>query len=292
MRDHEQTFLTINPTGDVATSTRQKLNKKYSKDKAPFRDYPHEWHGSLNGVRDEKILCAGIDTAMYASNLRDRLGPGGEVVCVDVNSVRFRKNITRFKGDDRFTLHNCLLWKLAFPSSSFDIVLCTYTLHRIGHPIKGSPNNVLLTLKELSRVLRGDGFCLVATHAESSFPELLDLYRRVCAELGLWEQNSAEFDHFRGFPQETAEGELRNFFNDVTFDEVDTSLSFPTLESYIEYWDCFPFPAFDKVTDGDRKRVRDRVLALAAEQLAIEGSLEITKPSGVFICRAPSQPSK
>lgn len=294
MQDYNETFNYIDPTGVNATETRQRLNEKYS---VANTYYPHSWHESLDGLKgDEKVLCVGIDTALYAERLRDKITTQGKISLADLNPSRLLENQALYGGDSRFSFHECSLWKLPFGNQSFDIVICTYTLHRIGKPkdhtsrsIEEAKKHVEQTLLELKRVLKNDGICLIATHSKSSFSELLKNYKDSCRKAGLSEQANAKFDHFDGFPQENAGDELLKYFEDVYLDEIDTSLIFDSIKPYMEYWDCFRFPEFGnkKLTEAKRAEVRNQALCVAENELKENGKLRISKPSGVFICKRP-----
>jgi hypothetical protein len=121
------------------------------------------------------------------------------------------------------------------------------------------------------------------------------MYRQACGDLGLTRLAEGEFTHFDNFAQEDAQGMLLQHFAEVEFDQVDSSLEFQSvnnsaaLDDFMKYCDYFPFPllASREVTDDKREDLRARFREIASAELKNSGSLRISKPSGVFLCRQP-----
>jgi ubiquinone/menaquinone biosynthesis C-methylase UbiE len=292
MEDFAETYKFIDPTGIFATKKRQELNEKHS---LAGTFYPHSWHKSLEYLKgDEKVLCLGIDTSLYAKRLADKLNNDGRIFLVDYNPARMLENRNVFTNDSRFSFCEELLWALPFENNFFDLVICTYTLHRIGKPKDASESSKIEAkekvdklLFEIKRLLQKNGTALIATHAKSSFSEILNLYWKVTKELNLIKLTNAEFKHFDGFPQEDAFRILNSIFDKVVFDEIDTSLEFNEISPFMQYWDCFPFPGFGEkdLSTEIRQEIRKKVYEYAQNELAEKGRLKISKPSGVFICQ-------
>ena len=303
----EMTFAGVSATGDLAREVRREINKKYSVGPT----YLHEWHDSLRNLpATVRVLCVGMDVGGFPKNLRedfDRRGLEflGEVISVDFSPVRIQHLKHAFRDDTRFTFLLDDPTKLRFvdgypvdgqptvPAHSFDVVICTYALHDTD---VRDPDRAL---KGLARSLKDDGFCLVATHARSSFPELLTLYRQACVAEKLRIRPSPDFKHFDNFAQEDALPRLEKWFGDVVFDSCDTSLLFErrqgnALEKFMEYVEYFPFPALghNDINEEARAAVRARMKDMAAESLERDGYLQVSKPSGVYLSTLPRRVDK
>ncbi len=276
------------PTGVPATQARLQLNTKFSRNTGY---HPHTWHSSLDQLRgDERILCVGIDTSEYAKRFAGMPNFSGHVDLVDLNPSRMMENRALYLHDSRFDFHEALLWNLPFRDSSYDVIVCTYTLHRLTDPVDnrgGDP--VRSTLVELTRVAKLSSKVLFATHSSKSFKRLLAIYRDGCSNLGLIKQAGLRFTHFDPFLQESAFGVLENYFDGIAFDEIDTSLSIDQVDAYMQYWDDFPFPGRNYLEPEMLTQLRAWVEIRASQILGDEGVLIIDKPTGVFVCNSPKK---
>lgn len=302
---NEGSFAGVNATGEIARTVRREINKNTRYQKGPT--YLHEWHECLNELPGKvSVFCVGMDVGGFPKNLlqsfqRRGIEFTGYVVGVDFEPSRIRKLKNQFRDttgfcfctDDpetiRFADASSDLGCGKLHDRSFDVAICTYALH---------DKDVLKperAIQGLARVLKSDGFCMVATHARSSFPEILEMYRQACRDLGLNRQAKAEFTHFDNFAQEDAGTLLNKYFEEVNFHAVDTSLIFEvdgvqdSMRDFMAYCDYFPFPllASKEVSDEKLQMLRKRFEEIARSNLHTYGQLKISKPSGVFLCRHP-----
>jgi SAM-dependent methyltransferase len=302
---YEQSFAGVSATGETAREVRRRINSDRRYQRGPT--YLHEWHDCLNDLlADVAVLCVGMDVGGFPRNLlhnftRRGIEFTGRVVGLDFEPTRVRRLQNEFRGDPRlcfcvddpetvrFADGTSRLGCGSFDDRSFDIAICTYALH---------DRDVLKperAVEGLARMLKSDGLCMVATHARGSFPEVLEIYRQVCRDLGLTRQAEADFTHFDNFAQEDAARLLSKHFEEVEFRPVDTSLVFEGRDSardFMEYCDYFPFPhlAGKEVTESLRGVLRERFEAAAVSRMEASGRLTISKPSGVFMCRRPRLP--
>jgi len=301
-QENDLCFAGVSATGDPARGVRRELNKVYSVGKT----YLHEWHSELANLRgDVTVLCVGMDVGGFPQNLqkdfRERnVEFSGKVIGVDFDPVRIQRLKHAFREDAHFSFlvddPAALKFAAGFrvgrtelvPKGAFDIAICTYALHDTD------VKNPDRALQGLARALKADGFCMVATHARGSFPELLELYRQACLAEGLRVQARAPFAHFDNFAQEDARQRLERWFGAVTFDDIDTSLRFDgsrpdALDKFMQYSDYFPYPALgsEAVSAAQRTSVRTRIYDKAAERMERDKYLHISKPSGVFLCTEP-----
>lgn len=304
-KPYEQSFVGVNATGELARQARRALNSNPKYQRGPT--YLHEWHPCLNGLPpDVRVFCVGMDVAGFPRNLLTKFQQqgvafAGSLVGLDFEPTRIRKLQNEFRDDRRFCFCTDDPETVRFADSSselgcgiladrsFDVVICTYALHDrdVLHPRHA--------IAGLARVVKQNGFSMVATHKRSSFPEILRIYRQACSELGLTRLAEAGFTHFDNFAQEDAREMLLQHFAEVEFDPVDTSLEFASvnnadaLDDFMRYCDYFPFPllASREVTDDKRQRLRACFREIAAADLQESGCLRISKPSGVFLCRQP-----
>lgn len=106
-----------------------------------------ELHRTLKGTQ---LLDIGTGAGIISSLLAEHVGPEGKVHSVDVDDLRTITNgyeFTRVEGVE-----------LPYEDDSFDIVVSNHTIEHVG-----GPKQQLVHLREIARVLRGDGLVYLAS---------------------------------------------------------------------------------------------------------------------------------
>lgn len=106
-----------------------------------------EQRRALSGVR---LLEVGTGGGIIASVLSERVGPLGEVVSVDVEDFR---SVT-----DGYAFRMVEGVELPFTDATFDVVVSNHTIEHVG-----GPEEQLVHLQEMARVLRPDGLGYLAS---------------------------------------------------------------------------------------------------------------------------------
>jgi SAM-dependent methyltransferase len=106
-----------------------------------------EQRRALSGVR---LLEVGTGGGIIASVLSERVGPLGEVVSVDVEDFR---SVT-----DGYAFQMVEGVELPFTDATFDVVVSNHTIEHVG-----GPEEQLVHLQEMARVLRPDGLGYLAS---------------------------------------------------------------------------------------------------------------------------------
>lgn len=120
------------------------------------------------------LLDAGCGTGIEAANLR-RLAPGLRIHSVDVSSVALAGAVSRPDAGDAAVFYQTTLERLPFADSVFDYISSHEVIEHVEDPS--------VVLRELSRVLKPGGVCVIATPNGASW-WLEHLRQRVKRALG------------------------------------------------------------------------------------------------------------
>lgn len=277
------TMSGLDSTGIEARSRRALLNRAHS-------------HGDLKAKiplmcgSARRVLWIGMDGPGFAKNILNSKTPDNGTP--DLTIAHWRPLALRqLKAElaeqvpeqaERVHLEN---WrpgggKLALAGTApFDVVGLTYALHDL------SPSEVDIALRTVGELLGPGGRVLVATHAKSSFPELMALYRQSARSCGFTSLVNADFTHFDSFTQEAAPEVLRRFFSSVRPIDIDTSLYFGPngLQPFLEYASIFPFRGMKGLDKDDREWMWTTFQQVAGRL----DNYTVTKPTIVFECSGP-----
>jgi ubiquinone/menaquinone biosynthesis C-methylase UbiE len=249
---------------------------------------------NLSGVR--AALDAGCGTGNSLLPLARRVATeGGAVVALDLSAGVLATARARVEAEGLPV--RCMegdIEALPFAAASFDLVLANYMLYHVPHLDRA--------IAELRRVLRPGGVLLAATNGRANMPELRALVARACAESGVpapvvaslaRAQNRSPWAYLGYFGLENGAEPLRRSFADVRLKRYPDELRVTEAEPLVAY--VASLSSLDAVTESaaatpeDRAALRARILgrlgALAAERIAAEGCVRITKHTGAFVAR-------
>jgi len=220
---------------------------------------------ALEGVRD--VLDLGCGFGFMAGAVAPRISFRGRIIGVDAcpeNGPSFLEAV-RANGREAEFLHRMIDCELPWPSSSFDLVIASYSMYFFPDIVP-----------EIARVLRPEGVLVTITHSERSFA-------RLCAAAGFELEDTPIFRLVRRFSVENGErilgrafGNTRrvDFFNELLFER-------DQLESLLAYAQ-FKYPLFREVRSASAPL--DAALCEALERrLQNAEPFRIEKDDAVFI---------
>jgi SAM-dependent methyltransferase len=251
-----------------------------------------EWELSLvdlSAVR--RALDAGCGTGNFLMPLARRLaGQGATVLGLDLSAGVLATARARVEAEGLpATCQIGDVEALPFADGTFDLALANFMLFHVPDLDKG--------ISELRRVLRPGGTLLAATNGEGHMRELFELGATACAAAGAPETalasapTSERQESRLSFSLENGAAWLGRHFAQVRLERHLDALRVTELEPLVAYFASTW--ALDQVVEAaasapeERKALRERIIdrfrTLAAERLAAEGCVCITKDPGAFV---------
>ncbi|MCU4975542.1 methyltransferase domain-containing protein [Halobacteria archaeon AArc-m2/3/4] len=119
--------------------------------------------GFLGVSADDRVLDIGCGTGRGSTTLQDAVGPGGNVVGIDVADQMCRRTRDRLEADAPSAVVCGDALALPFASDSFDAVLVSFTLELF------EAESQMVVLEEIRRVLAPRGrICVIAPSTAAS----------------------------------------------------------------------------------------------------------------------------
>lgn len=248
-------------------SDRAQLHVKYST--AANAWYP--WLSrQIAWPREPRVLEVGCGTGWFWAEAAASLPQDLDLTLSDLSAGMVREALARVSGRGwhrRVVGHVADVQRLPFPAEQFDVVVANHMLYHVPEP--------RLAVGEMARVLRPDGVVLLATNGAHHLRELWEIRNAVFGEESTrWYTRVFEIDNGGVM--------LREQFADVEFRPYDDRLVCRDPEDVLTFMRSCP-PA-ESATPEQLELLADAVHRRFA---AGEGLLEVTKETGVFICRDP-----
>ena len=217
-------------------------------------------------------LAAGPgDTGFMAAGL---IAPGGTLICSD--AVSGMLDVARERAEELgvtdVEFKRLQLEWIDLPTASLDVVLCRWGLMLIFDPAAA--------LRECRRVLKPGGRLALAVWDPPEANPWATIIQRVLVELGHVEPSPAGGP---GMFALAAPGQLIGLLEDAAFFDVETQ-SVPIVRRYSSVLDWLgetrdlsrQFSAvWARLSDDERRRLRDAVAAAAAEYIDESGALAL-----------------
>jgi len=267
-RGEDQTYLRLVQYRDGSKlSDRAQLHVKYST--APTAWYP--WLGrQIIWPSEPKVLEVGCGPGWFWAEAAASLPDDLDLTLSDLSAGMVREALNRVGGRGwhrRVVGHVADAQRLPFPAEQFDVVVANHMLYHVPEP--------RLAVGEMARVLRPDGIVLAATNGSNHLREMWEIRNAVFGEESArWYSRVFEIDNGGVMLREQfADVELRPYHDRLVCHDPEDVLTF--IRS------C---PPAESATPAQLQLLSDAVLRRFA---AADGVFEVTKETGVFICRDP-----
>lgn len=175
-------------------------------------------------------------------------------------------------------LVNCGIEALPFPAQQFDGVMANFVLYHV-HPLEQG-------VRELARVLKSDGWLLVAAHGVIEVL-VIELHYQALARLGIHETR----DTSNPFDLENGAALLGSCFGQIERHEFIDEQIYPNAEAFTQtYQTTGGYRSLIARADipAEAKAALPRIFCeLAAQSADEQGAIHVPVAMGAFICRKP-----
>ncbi|MGI8553704.1 MAG: class I SAM-dependent methyltransferase [Dehalococcoidia bacterium] len=234
-----------------------------------FSVNPYRWQrwvfDQLTLGSGSRILEVGCGPAMLWLENSDRIPASWDVSLTDLSAgmlhVAARSIAT---GNDRITFARVDVQSIPFADSSFDAVIANHMLYHVLDRPKA--------FSEVCRVLNSGGHLYAATNGSRHMQELETLIP-ACVSTSL---APVTIDHFR---IENGAEQLAPWFAEVTLHRYEDALAITEAEPLVQY-----VLSMNAASDISQESLDELRLFLARE-LARQGTIRISKDSGLFVAQ-------
>lgn len=255
------------------------LQEKHAATPTATQDFPN-WvldRLDLSGLR--AALDAGCGWGRFSMQLLHRLRPDGyQLVCADLYQgmvTRAREVLTSEGLTASYVVSD--IAALPFDDHRFDLVMANHVLYHAA--------NLPHAVRELARVLTGDGSFVATTNSDAVRVPLLEIHRAVLEELGF----DAPLEEPSSFNMENAMGVLSDVFNDVEThvyrDVIHHDSAEALLKVYLNTGRYRMVMADTEVSPEVKELVAPTFRVRAQEMITEQGRIDSPQLMCAYICR-------
>lgn len=262
----DQEYLRTQQYNDAAKlNDRMRLHARFSTNTYPWQRWVFE---QLGLPADARVLEAGCGPGQLWLQNRDRIPPGWQVTLADFSAGMLAEAQQNLAGLRPFGFEQADAQALPFADASFDALIANHMLYHVPDRSRA--------LAEFRRVLRPGGRLYAATNGQAHLRELFALAERLAPQLERW-GGAAEGGNFtlenggEQLARHFAGAELRRYPDGLVVTEAEPLVAF-----------IMSMHLADQAGEGQRAELLAKVEAILREQ----GSIHITKDSGLFIAQA------
>ncbi|MBN2255743.1 MAG: class I SAM-dependent methyltransferase [Deltaproteobacteria bacterium] len=271
----------IDVFGDVDSHrVTAEIIRTHSTNRRDIRDVALE---GLDLSSARKILELGCGFGFFTESLKGRVSPDARITGIDVvegYSSAFMEACARAEIGGTF-IHGDVSVIRDFEESSFDAVICSYSLYFFPHIIG-----------EIARILNDRAVLVATVHNGNSMKEFVDFARDVLIENGIIDRGTTLHIEslITSFSSENGCELLRPWFGDIRRKTYENTLVFEPVDMYLlmEYF-RFKRPFFlSALSARDVARVFDLFeIHLQRYFNRSRNGFSITKDDTIFICSRP-----
>jgi ubiquinone/menaquinone biosynthesis C-methylase UbiE len=247
---------------------RAELHRRFGTAVTPWHPWVFE-HLGLAAVT--AVLECGCGPGWLWRENRERIPPGCQITLTDLSAgmVAEAEAALADSGHD-FQWQTADIQQLPFPDASFDVVIANHMLYHVP--------DLAQALREVRRVLKGDGRFIAATNGRNHLRELW----QIGLELGIGVEGN-----FQGFLTNESLFQLENgaewltaVFPQVSIFRYEDELVVTEAEPILNFLLSTSLAAENQMpTPETIAQVRQRL----TQQIARDGAVAITKETGLFV---------
>lgn len=199
-------------------SARISLHSLYSQNPVDWFTWIYENLPKTPGLKILEVGCG--DGSLW----KNRELPKGTQIILSDHSDGMLRDARRLLGQDteNITFCQCDIQELPFAKESFDVVIANHVLFYC--------QDITKAIKELSRVLKKDGFLLAGTYGKRHMMEVSELVKDFDERISLAAQHL-----YDRFGKENGHTLLEPFFSQVSWKEYEDHLCVTQAEPLISY---------------------------------------------------------
>ncbi|MFZ3074397.1 MAG: class I SAM-dependent methyltransferase [Minisyncoccales bacterium] len=241
-------------------STRINVHKKFSQLEI------NDWIISIGNIKPgEKVLDIGCGDGKQVEMLARAVGENGEVYGADINESLLEMARDRIKKcglKASFTIQD-LDQKFEWEDARFDLVTCCFAIYYAVSAEK--------TLLEIKRVIKNGGRMFICGPTENNAAELNSIHEEITGQ---------KIPQTAVIRAARIKNEflplIRQNFNDVKVDIFKNKISFPSAQSFMDYYSA-TLLFKEGVPDQRKNEVLSRMRIRIEEIVTLEGSFAVSK---------------
>jgi SAM-dependent methyltransferase len=221
----------------------------------------------------EAILECGCGPGgLWAASL-DRLPVNCRFTLTDLSPGMVKAAQANLDGHPHFRFQVADIQELPFEDASFDVIVANHMLYHVPDLDKG--------LSEVRRVLKPGGRFFAATNGGNHMRELYEVGGKLFPELHLYKEERVEAqDH--AFRLENGRERLEHYFTDIILHRFNDRLEVTEVQPLLDY-----VLSSSEIRAAVTDDILRQATAFFEEAIAAQGSITITKDTGLFSARRP-----
>ncbi len=203
-----------------------------------------------------------------------RIPPDCHITLTDLSAgmVAETKTALQHSGHD-FRFQSANIQKLPFPDDSFDVVIANHMLYHVP--------DLPTALREVRRVLKGDGRFFAATNGQNHLRELWQIGLELWPEANDWLQQLLSAEWSFSFQLENGKEWLTAVFPHISLFRYDDHLAVTEAEPILDF-------LFSTSLAGSNHQPEPETVAQVrqklTQQITRDSAIHITKDTGLFYC--------
>lgn len=268
---HDPNFLKNDQYKNAANlNARIYLHAQFSTNKYGWHQFVFDFFAPL--PPNARVLEVGCGPGTLWVQNADRIPADWDITLTDFSDGMLQdaqENLKAIQHPIKYQIANAM--ELPFEDATFDAVIANHMLYHVPDRPKA--------LSEFRRILKPGGWLFAATNGDNHLSEIEQMVFKLDPDnpnnVSKMRQNAVDF----GF--ETGQTQLDAFFSDVQLHRYEDALEVTQAAPLINY--------LGSMTSKPLKSKQVRALTDQITQSLIrDGSIHITKETGLFVARKPS----
>ena len=240
-------------------STRINLHEKYSVNKYGWSNWVFDQY---KFSENDNILELGCGTGGAWLGRDAHIPQDAKIILTDISALMVQKAKANLGANKHFSFQVMDVQNIAFDDGYFDIIIANHMLYHVP--------NISKALAEIKRVLKNNGCFYTSTIGLNHLKELGDIYRLYEGKAQFGYSNEVIFNLDNG------EKILNEYFGAVVKRLYMDSLAVTDIHDLMDY-----IISYNDIPQS----IYDEIYGKIAKEIKAKGAMNISKDSGMFVCR-------